>query len=335
VPYSAGVRDHVTSSAPPRPAPVADAMAAAALIALCHGLTTNADMVEAPTGPCDIFAAGKTPCVAAHSTVRAMFGSYAGALYQVQRKDGATMDVKVVGVGGVADAKSQDAFCGASSCVIQRIFDQSSRANHLDIAPPGGAHRAKDAPCNATRESLTVGGHRVYSAYFEGGMGYRNDRTSGIATGDEPATTYAVFGGTHYNGGCWCDDTTDRTRTDHPKERTHAVPATSTPAHAPPLFVVSTTAMPRPTTPTTARRRWRPCTSAMRRAVSTTVVRSTQCEDRTDARTRLLHISTCVSLLVQVLARGRGSWRTWRTRFGELTGLCPTRRPSTTRSSPP
>ena len=34
----------------------------------------------ATTGPCDIYASGGTPCVAAHSTTRALFGSYGGAL---------------------------------------------------------------------------------------------------------------------------------------------------------------------------------------------------------------------------------------------------------------
>ena len=31
-----------------------------------------------------------------------------------------------------------------------------------------------------------VGGHTVYAAVFDAGMGYRNVNTSGIATGDEP-----------------------------------------------------------------------------------------------------------------------------------------------------
>lgn len=35
------------------------------------------------SGPCDIFGAAGTPCVAAHSTVRALYGAYAGALYEV------------------------------------------------------------------------------------------------------------------------------------------------------------------------------------------------------------------------------------------------------------
>jgi hypothetical protein len=61
-------------------------------------------------------------------------------------------------------------------------LSQSAKQNHLDIAPPGGAHRAEDAPCNATREKLSVGGHPVYGAYFEGGMGYRIDKGNGIAS---------------------------------------------------------------------------------------------------------------------------------------------------------
>ena len=58
--------------------------------------------------PCDIFASGSTPCVAAHSTVRALFGKYNGSLYQVKRaSDNATYDVSVISAGGYADASSQ------------------------------------------------------------------------------------------------------------------------------------------------------------------------------------------------------------------------------------
>jgi non-reducing end alpha-L-arabinofuranosidase len=115
-----------------------------------------------------------------------MYRSYSGALYQVQRSaDNSTMDVKVLSEGGYADAKAQDAFCAATHCVITAIYDQSPMGNHLAIAPPGGAHRERDAPVNATADPLTIGGHRAYSAYFEGGMGYRRDKTRGVATGDE------------------------------------------------------------------------------------------------------------------------------------------------------
>src|ERR1035437_9022782 len=68
-------------------------------------------------GPCDIYAAAGTPCVAAHSTTRALSASYNGPLYQVLRQsDGKTLDIGVVQPsandgGGYADAAAQDSFC--------------------------------------------------------------------------------------------------------------------------------------------------------------------------------------------------------------------------------
>ena len=57
-----------------------------------------------------------------------------------------------------------------------------------------------------SRESLVVyGGSKVYAAYFEGGMGYRNDNTSGVAVGDEPESMYMVTSGDHFNNGCCFD----------------------------------------------------------------------------------------------------------------------------------
>ena len=45
-----------------------------------------------PQGPCDIYAAAGDPCVAAHSTTRALYASYNGPLYQVMRQsDGTTL----------------------------------------------------------------------------------------------------------------------------------------------------------------------------------------------------------------------------------------------------
>ena len=42
----------------------------------------------AAVGPCDIYKSGGNPCVAAHSTVRALFGAYSGKLYQVRNAAG-------------------------------------------------------------------------------------------------------------------------------------------------------------------------------------------------------------------------------------------------------
>src|SRR5947199_10417983 len=73
-----------------------------------------------PEGPCDIYRAAGTPCVAAHSTTRALFAAYAGPLYQVKRlSDNKTLDIGVVrpaatpvaDAGGYANASAQDAFC--------------------------------------------------------------------------------------------------------------------------------------------------------------------------------------------------------------------------------
>jgi len=156
-------------------------------------------------GPCDIYGAADTPCVAAHSVVRALYGSYDGPLYQVRReKDNQTKEIGVLTAGGFADSKAQDAFC-TSMCTVHRIFDQSPKGNHLDTAPGGGAAHDPDKGVNATREKLTVGGHPVYGAYFEKGMGYRIEKTSGIATGDEPESMYMVTAGKHFNGGCCFD----------------------------------------------------------------------------------------------------------------------------------
>src|SRR6266446_2188973 len=50
-----------------------------------------------PQGPCDIYAAANAPCVAAHSTTRALYAAYNGPLYQVRRlSDGRVKDVGVV-----------------------------------------------------------------------------------------------------------------------------------------------------------------------------------------------------------------------------------------------
>ena len=56
----------------------------------------------------------------------------------------------------------------------------------------------------AWRCSLTVPPCTTrYGAWFDEGMGYRNDNTTGLAVGNEPESMYAVMGGNHYNDFCW------------------------------------------------------------------------------------------------------------------------------------
>jgi non-reducing end alpha-L-arabinofuranosidase len=160
----------------------------------------------ATQGPCDIYASGGTPCVAAHSTTRALYASYSGALYQVRRSsDNTTTNIYPLSAGGVANAATQDSFCSGTTCVITEIYDQSGHGNNLTDAPGGGAAGGPDALANATAAPIMVGGHKVYGVYVAPGTGYRDDSTSGIATGDNPEGEYAIFDGTHYNGGCCFD----------------------------------------------------------------------------------------------------------------------------------
>jgi len=156
-------------------------------------------------GPCDILASAGTPCVAAHSVVRALYLNYTGALYRLIRdSDKAGLDIGT-STTGFAEASSQDAFCAGTSCWILRIFDQSPEGNHLDTANAGGACHHSLTPVNASKDPISIGGHHVYGAYFEGNMGYNRDRTTGVATGETSQTMYMVTRGDHYNGGCCFD----------------------------------------------------------------------------------------------------------------------------------
>jgi len=156
--------------------------------------------------PCDIYAAGGTPCVAAHSTVRALFRSYNGNLYQVRRSsDSATKNIGVVGAGGQADAAAQDSFCAGTSCVITIVYDQSGRGNQVTYQGPGGIGGA-DTAASATSETLTIGGTKAYALYIKPGNSYwRNGSTTGVPIGSAPEGVYMVTSGTHVNSGCCFD----------------------------------------------------------------------------------------------------------------------------------
>jgi hypothetical protein len=180
---------------------------ATAIAAAVAGLAVAAAPAQAATqGPCDIYAAGGTPCVAAHSTTRALYGSYDGYLYQVQRSsDDSTLNIGVTSAGGYANAAAQDSFCAGTTCVITIIYDQSGNGNNLTPAPAGGYVKTPDVPADATAAPITVDGHEAYGVYISPGTGYRDDATKGIATGDNPESEYDVIDGTHYSNGCCFD----------------------------------------------------------------------------------------------------------------------------------
>jgi len=181
-------------------------VAAAGVVVLTHESVAGA----ASSGPCDIYASGGTPCVAAHSTTRALYAAYNGSLYQVRRSsDSTTLNIGVLSAGGYANAAAQDSFCSGTTCVITIIYDQSGRGNNLTQAPAGTwsgpAAGGADNLANATAAPITVGGHKAYGVYIAPGTGYRNDSTNGVATGDNPEGIYAVVDGTHYSSWCCFD----------------------------------------------------------------------------------------------------------------------------------
>ena len=182
-------------------------VAAAVTIALgAVAAAGSAPASAASQGPCDIYASAGTPCVAAHSTTRALYAAYNGSLYQVRRSsDNSTLNIGVVSAGGVANAAAQDSFCSGTTCVITEIYDQSGHGNNLTDAPGGGAAGGPDALANATSAPAMVEGAKVYGVYIAAGDGYRDDSTSGIATGDAAEGEYAIFDGTHTNNGCCFD----------------------------------------------------------------------------------------------------------------------------------
>ncbi|MGD0125704.1 MAG: arabinofuranosidase catalytic domain-containing protein [Terriglobia bacterium] len=171
-----------------------------------------------PQGPCDIYAAAGDPCVAAHSTTRALYASYNGPLYRVLRQsDGKTLDIGVVqpvrspapDAGGYANAAAKDAFCANTYCWISTIYDQSPKHNDLTQAPRGGFSGPALGGFNnlplADMAPVTIMGHKVYGVFIEPGMGLRDDDAKGAAVDDQAEGQYWVINGQHYNSGCCFD----------------------------------------------------------------------------------------------------------------------------------
>jgi non-reducing end alpha-L-arabinofuranosidase len=163
--------------------------------------------------PCDIYEEGGTPCVAAHSMVRALYGSYNGPLYQVRRtSDNQTKDIGVLTAGGFANAAEQDVFLNGQPGTISKIYDQSPNKNDLVKASKGGFLNNGGLEANATAAKITVNGYKVYGVYTTsswdndvGAVGYRNNATKGVATGNDAEGVYMVCSGKHYNQWCCFD----------------------------------------------------------------------------------------------------------------------------------
>lgn len=160
-----------------------------------------------PPAPCDIYAAAGTPCVAAHSTVRALYAAYGGPLYQVRRADKTTKNIPVKQPGGFVDIAVQDSFCSGSSCTISILYDQSPNKNDLAKAPPGATWLPNGGiESSATKGRVTVSGNVAYGIYVSAdNVAYRNNSTKGVPTGDQAESMYMVVDGKRHSSICCFD----------------------------------------------------------------------------------------------------------------------------------
>ena len=181
------------------------ALAVGALAGVGSGVPASA----ASSLPCDLYAAGGTPCSAAYSTVRALYGSYDGPLYQIQRASDKTyLNIGLLSTGGYVNAAPQASFCSGTTCTITKIYDQSS--NHSDLPISSGGYwkgpgtNGSDIGANAMALPVTVDGHQAYGVKITPGTGYRVDNVS-VPTGSDPEGVYMVTSSNLYNNQCCMD----------------------------------------------------------------------------------------------------------------------------------
>ncbi|WP_051450671.1 arabinofuranosidase catalytic domain-containing protein [Actinospica robiniae] len=182
------------------------------------GTTATRAAAAASTLPCDIFASAGTPCEAAYSTTRALFASYNGSLYRIQRaSDGSTLNVAPKSAGGVANSAPQVSFCNGTTCTITLIYDQTANGNNLPVSPGkscsgcsnglgGPAANRADIGANAMALPVTVGGQTTYGALFNAvGTGYRNNAAKNVPTGSQPEGVYMLTSSNLTSGSCCFD----------------------------------------------------------------------------------------------------------------------------------
>jgi hypothetical protein len=104
--------------------------------------------------------------------------------YSPRASDGTTTNIDPLTAGGYANSAPQDSFCADTYCTITEIYDQSGNGNNLTDAPAGGAASGPDILANAAAAPVMAGGHKVYGVFISPGMGYRDDSTKNIATGN-------------------------------------------------------------------------------------------------------------------------------------------------------
>lgn len=163
---------------------------------------------SATAGPCDILGAAGNPCVAAHSTVRALYAAYDGPLYSVKNNhSGKVANVSTL-KSGFADIKAHEVVCPATGdCIIQNVFDQAGNGNHLHVRDDRDIGGVQHFGVDASKHKIYVGGDHtpVYGMEFDVGHGYNANKTTGLATGNDPETIFAVMTGKRWGSYCCFD----------------------------------------------------------------------------------------------------------------------------------
>jgi Alpha-L-arabinofuranosidase B, catalytic/Carbohydrate binding module (family 6)/Ricin-type beta-trefoil lectin domain-like len=204
------------SATPANAAAPAPAITAASAATSAHASKAVSAAVTA--GPCDIYASGGTPCEAAYSTTRALFESYNGPLYQVQRASDSTyLNVGLESAGGVVNVAPENSFCSGTSCTITELYDQSSNANNMPISPgtscsgcsggnAGPGPNGMDVGAPAQALPIYIGGQPAYGIDFNKfGVGYRDNSARNLPTGSQPDGLYAVTSSNLTSNQC-CND---------------------------------------------------------------------------------------------------------------------------------
>src|SRR6266536_1809275 len=163
--------------------------------------------------PCDIYATAGTPCVAAHSTTRALYAAYNGPLYQVRRaSNGATTNIGTLTTGVATGSQPQGAYMVASGthvnsgcCFDYGNAETNNRDNgngHMDAVYFGTL--CWFGPCNGFGPWVQAD---LENGLFSGGSG-SNTRNAGNKSAfvtalvkNNGTTTYAIKGGNADSGG--------------------------------------------------------------------------------------------------------------------------------------
>jgi len=142
----------------------------------------------------------------------ALYATYTGSLYQLRKKsDSSTKDVPV-GAGGFVDISVHNSFCpSGTACTISIIYDQSPNKNDLKKSETALWLKNGGNEADAAQGQITVSGHVAHGIYVDNDgstakdVAYRNNATTGLATGDQPEAIYAVLDGKRYSSICCFD----------------------------------------------------------------------------------------------------------------------------------